>query len=333
MDKQLSTWQQALAEAFTDLTSLCQYLELEQNQLPLLTNLPNFPLKVPRSFVDCMEKGNPYDPLLRQILPVQAELNAYPGFSADPVGDLDAITTPGVIKKYQARLLLIATGACAVHCRYCFRRNFPYSEQQLSKQKLQQAIDFIQEQQAISEVILSGGDPLLLGDEKLGKLLQQVAAIPHVKRIRIHSRIPVVLPERINAELLKQMSSTDKQVVMVIHSNHPNELSAKVADGCLKLRQHHITVLNQSVLLKDVNDDAGILCQLSEKLFKFGVLPYYLHLLDQADGTGHFEIDAEQAKQIHQIMQIRLPGYLVPKLVKEQAGAAYKLPVFANQIK
>lgn len=330
MDKQLSTWQQALAEAFTDLTSLCQYLELEQNQLPLLTNLPAFPLKVPRSFVDCMEKGNPHDPLLKQILPVQAELTQYPGFSLDPVGDLNAVSVPGVIKKYQARLLLIATGACAVHCRYCFRRNFPYGEQQLSKQKLQQAIQFIEQNQAISEVILSGGDPLLLGDEKLGNLLQQLAAISHVKTIRIHSRIPVVLPERINSEFLNHMSNTGKQLVMVIHSNHPNELSAKVADSCLKLRQHNITVLNQSVLLKDVNDDAVILCQLSEKLFSFGVLPYYLHLLDRADGTGHFEIDIQQAKHIHQLMQTRLPGYLVPKLVKEQAGAAYKLPVFLN---
>ncbi len=327
MNTSTTSWQQLLAEGFTDIESLCQHLQLEPNQLPLLVGFKDFPLRVPRGFVDCMEKGNPNDPLLRQILPIQDELVNYPGYNADPVGDLNAVAAAGVIHKYQGRVLLIATGACAVHCRYCFRRNFPYGEQQLSSQKLQQAISYIAEHSDISEVILSGGDPLLLNDDKLGFLLQQLAAIKHVRRIRLHSRVPIVLPARITDSLLTHLSNSNKQVVMVLHSNHGNELSPSVAAACLKLRQHGITLLNQSVLLKAVNDDAQTLCQLSEKLFSLGVLPYYLHLLDHAIGTGHFAVDDDTAKQLLEQMQRQLPGYLVPKLVREQAGAAYKLPI------
>ncbi len=327
MKTSTTSWQQLLAEGFTDIESLCQHLQLEPNQLPLLVGFKDFPLRVPRGFVDCMEKGNPNDPLLRQILPIQDELIDYPGYNADPVGDLNAVAAAGVIHKYQGRVLLIATGACAVHCRYCFRRNFPYGEQQLSSQKLQQAIRYIAEQNDISEVILSGGDPLLLNDDKLEFLLQQLAAIKHVQRIRLHSRVPIVLPARITDSLLTHLSHSNKQIVMVLHSNHGNELSPSVAEACLKLREHGITLLNQSVLLKAVNDDSETLCQLSEKLFELRVLPYYLHLLDHASGTGHFAVDDDTAKQLLEQMQRQLPGYLVPKLVREQAGAAYKLPI------
>ncbi|MFM8341824.1 MAG: EF-P beta-lysylation protein EpmB [Methylomonas sp.] len=327
MNTSTTSWQQLLAEGFTDIESLCQHLQLVPNQLPLLLGFKDFPLRVPRGFVDCMEKGNPNDPLLRQILPIQDELVNYPGYNADPVGDLNAVAAAGVIHKYQGRVLLIATGACAVHCRYCFRRNFPYGEQQLSNQKLQQAISFIAEHSDISEVILSGGDPLLLNDDKLGFLLQQLANIKHVQRIRLHSRVPIVLPARITDSLLTHLSNSNQQIVMVLHSNHGNELSPSVAAACLKIRQHGITLLNQSVLLKAVNDDANTLCQLSEKLFSLGILPYYLHLLDHAIGTGHFAVDDHTAKQLLEQMQRQLPGYLVPKLVREQAGAAYKLPI------
>lgn len=327
MNTSTTSWQQLLAEGFTDIESLCQHLQLEPNQLPLLVGFKDFPLRVPRGFVDCMEKGNPDDPLLRQILPIEDELVNYPGYNADPVGDLNAVAAAGVIHKYQGRVLLIATGACAVHCRYCFRRNFPYGEQQLSSQKLQQAIGYIAEHSDISEVILSGGDPLLLNDDKLGFLLQQLANINHVHRIRLHSRVPIVLPARITDSLLAHLSNSNKQVVMVLHSNHGNELSSSVAEACLKIRERGITLLNQSVLLKAVNDDAQTLCGLSEKLFSLGVLPYYLHLLDHASGTGHFAVDDDTAKQLLEQMQRQLPGYLVPKLVREQAGAAYKLPI------
>ncbi len=327
MSNKITAWQQALAEAFTDVDALCRYLRIDPKTLPLLPGFKDFPLRVPRGFVDCMEPGNPNDPLLRQVLPLQDELQHFPGYSHDPVGDLNAVATPGVIHKYQGRVLLILTGACAVHCRYCFRRNFPYGELQLSSQKLQQAIDYIASRPEISEVILSGGDPLLLNDEKLGRLLQKLGNIAHLNRIRIHSRVPVVLPSRITSALLANLHNTGKQIVLVIHANHSNELSAEVGETCAQMRQRQITLLNQSVLLKGVNDDGDTLCRLSERLFAFGILPYYLHLLDHASGTGHFAVDEDHAKQMMQHMRRTLPGYLVPRLVKEQAGAAYKLPV------
>lgn len=227
MDNKIAPWQQSLAEAFTSVEDLCRYLRIEINTLPLLFDYKSFPLRVPRVFVDCMEPGNPLDPLLRQILPLQDEERINPGYSHDPVGDLHAVATPGVIHKYQGRVLLIVTGACAVHCRYCFRRNFPYAELQLSNQKLQQAMDYLTAHEEVSEVILSGGDPLLLNDDKLGRLLEKLGSLAHLKRIRIHSRIPVVLPSRITPPLLNNLKKTGKQIVLVIHANHGNELSAR----------------------------------------------------------------------------------------------------------
>ncbi|MGZ4957879.1 MAG: EF-P beta-lysylation protein EpmB [Methylomonas sp.] len=327
MDNKITPWQQALAEAFTNVDALCRHLKIDPETLPLLPDFKAFPLRVPRGFVDCMEPGNPNDPLLRQILPLQEELQQMPGYSHDPVGDLNAVATSGVIHKYQGRVLLIVTGACAVHCRYCFRRNFPYGELQLSSQKLQQAIDYIASRPEISEVILSGGDPLLLNDEKLGRLLETLERIGHLKRIRVHSRVPVVLPSRITSALLDNLMNTGKQIVLVFHANHPNELSAEVGAACSRMQKHRISLLNQSVLLKGVNDDGDTLCRLSERLFDFGILPYYLHSLDHAYGTGHFAVAEDRARQLVQQMQCTLPGYLVPRLVKEQAGAAYKLPV------
>lgn len=272
-----------------------------------------------------MEAGNPNDPLLRQVLPLQDELALYPGFTHDPVGDLKAMAATGLIHKYHGRVLLICTGGCAINCRYCFRKHFPYSDQQLSKQKLQQALAYISARPEITEVILSGGDPLLLSDDKLRLLLTGVSEIPHVRRIRIHSRIPVVLPARIGAELLETLSGLPQQVVLVVHANHASELSPAVASACQNLKRHAITLLNQSVLLKGVNDGSQSLIQLQEKLFSFGILPYYLHCLDRATGLGHFEVSEQQALTLMQSLQEQLPGYLVPKLVKEQAGAAHKI--------
>lgn len=328
MTYQPSPWQQALAQGFNDIESLCKHLQITPDSLTLPADYKNFPLRVPRGFVDCMEVGNPHDPLLRQVLPIADELREYPGYSHDPVGDLAAVAAPGVIQKYHGRVLLIMTGACAIHCRYCFRRNFPYSELQLSSQKIQQAIAYISADPTISEVILSGGDPLLLNDAKLGDLLQQLAGIEHLKRLRIHSRLPVVLPARVTPTLLTHLTAIGKQVVLVIHANHPNELSEQVGIACAGLKQHGITLLNQSVLLQGVNDDAETLVKLSEQLFALGILPYYLHLLDKASGVGHFEVVEERALEFVQHLQQTLPGYLVPKLVREQAGAAYKMPVF-----
>lgn len=325
MNTLTADWQRQLAEAFSSIDALCQYLDLDSADLPVLPQLKAFPLRVPRGFADCMEKGNPHDPLLRQVLPLQDELLDVPGYNRDPVGDLNAVAAAGVIHKYHGRVLMIATGGCAVHCRYCFRRNFPYSEQQLSTQKLEQAIDYIARRTEISEVILSGGDPLLLSDDKLAVLIRKLEAIEHVSRIRIHSRIPVVLPARISPGLLNTLAKTRQQIVLVLHANHANELSDRVAEACLHLKRRGVTLLNQSVLLKQVNDNSSALIGLSEKLFSLGVLPYYLHLLDHATGAGHFEVLEQQAKSLHQTLQQQLPGYLVPKLVKEQSGALNKI--------
>ena len=322
-------WQQQLAEAFTNIEDLCRYLHLSPNDLPVsIAAAENFPLRVPLSFAACIEKNNPHDPLLRQILPINEELNTYPGFSHDPVGDLAAATQTGVLHKYQGRVLFINTGSCAINCRYCFRRNFPYADLQLSKQKEQAAIEAIQDDASITEVILSGGDPLLLSDSRLNRLMVQLGQIRHLKRIRIHSRLPIVLPARINAEFINTLRLSPKQVVMIMHCNHRNEINERVIAACGLLKNSGITLFNQSVLLKGVNDNASVLCELSEQLFSHGVIPYYLHLLDKASGTGHFVVSKVEALELISQVQAALPGYLVPKLVTEQAGAASKQLIF-----
>ena len=318
-------WQQQLANAFTSIKDLCDYLSLNPDDLPILSDGHLFPLKVPRCFADCMETGNPNDPLLRQVFPVHQEQLITPGFIDDPVGDLSAIAESGVIHKYHGRVLLITTAACAIHCRYCFRRNFPYSENQLTRQKQQQALSYIANHTDITEVILSGGDPLLLSDSRLLSLFNALNQIPHLKRIRIHSRLPVVLPARITSSLVDMLSNSPKKIVMVLHANHANELSQQVANSCQQLKKHSITLLNQSVLLKGVNDSADPLCELSEKLFTLDILPYYLHQLDKAKGTAHFAVNDETALALHHQIKSRLPGYLVPRLVKEISGKAYKI--------
>lgn len=322
-------WQQQLADAFDNIEDLCRYLNLSPNDLPVsVAATEHFPLRVPLSFAACIEKGNPQDPLLLQVLPVNEELAVYPGFNADPVGDLAAITQTGVLHKYQGRVLFINTGSCAINCRYCFRRNFPYSELQLSKQKEQAAILSIQEDTSITEVILSGGDPLLLSDARLNRLMVQLGEIKHLKRIRIHTRLPIVLPARITDEFIDTLKLSPKQIILILHCNHGNELNERVITACNTLKNSGITLFNQSVLLKGVNDDVDILCDLSEQLFSHGVIPYYLHLLDKATGTGHFAVSEEKALELIRQVQSTLPGYLVPKLVTEQAGATSKQYIF-----
>lgn len=322
-------WQQQLAEAFNNLEDLCRYLNLSPNELPISNAAAeNFPLRVPLSFAACIEKGNPHDPLLRQVLPVNEELMVYPGFSHDPVGDLASVSQTGVLHKYQGRVLLINTGSCAINCRYCFRRNFPYGELQLSKQKEQAAIQALQEDSGISEVILSGGDPLLLSDSRLTRLIRQLDGIGHVRRIRIHTRLPIVLPARITDDLINTLKRSPKQLIVITHCNHANEINERVITACTLLKNSGITLFNQAVLLKGVNDNAKILTALSERLFDLGIIPYYLHLLDKATGTGHFEVSETEALALLRQLQTALPGYLVPKLVKEQAGAASKQAVF-----
>lgn len=318
-------WQEELANAFTDTDDLFHFLNLSPDQLTFSKQANHkFTMRVPLSYAECMEKGNPVDPLLRQVLPVRDELNLYPGYINDPVGDLNAAKSAGIIHKYHGRVLLITTGACAINCRYCFRRNFPYADIQLSKTRQAEAIHYIEKNSDISEVILSGGDPLLLNDERLGLLLDQLSIINHIKRIRIHSRIPIVLPSRITHQLLKAFTRIPQQIILVLHCNHTNEISPKVINVCSKLKYNHVHLFNQAVLLKGVNDNANQLCLLSEKLFTCDIVPYYLHLLDKAVGTGHFEVDEQSAVTIMQKIKAKLPGYLVPKLVKEEPGALSK---------
>ena len=328
MKNQETSWQHEFAKAFSNLDSLCQYLQISTADLPIsIQATKDFPFRVPKSFASCMEKGNPNDPLLRQVLPVKDEQKIYPGFSHDPVGDLDAVSEIGVLHKYYGRVLFITTGGCAINCRYCFRRNFPYSEIQLSRKKEDAAIRYITNNPSITEVILSGGDPLLLNDDRFAALMLKLSDIDSLQRIRIHSRIPIVLPERINNALINCLIATRQQIIIVVHSNHANEISPSVAQACSTLSNSNITLLNQSVLLKGVNDSPDQLCHLSEKLFSINVLPYYLHQLDRATGTGHFEVAEAEAIKIFRKLQEKLPGYLVPKLVKEQAGALSKTAI------
>lgn len=319
-----SHWQTVLAAAFRKPVELFEYLDLPQSLLTgAIAANASFALRAPLGYCQRIEKGNPNDPLLRQILPLDAELIEDQDFMLDPVGDLNAMEVPGLLHKYHGRVLIITTAACAVHCRYCFRRHFPYQENR-AEQNWQAAIEYIHAHPDIHEVILSGGDPLSLTESKLEKLTDKLRNIPHIKTLRLHTRQPIVLPERINPDFFSWIDSLPWKVVMVLHCNHSNEIDSSVATVLQQLHQHQITLLNQSVLLAGVNDNAKALVELSEKLFENHVFPYYLHQLDKVQGAKHFAVDKEKALQLlHEIRQ-RLPGYLVPKLVEENAGAASK---------
>jgi len=317
-------WQTALARAFRDPAELLDYLELPQSLLDgAIAAGRSFSLRAPRGYCQRIEKGNPDDPLLRQILPLQAELVTDKQFNLDPVGDLAAQEAPGLLHKYHGRVLIITTAVCAIHCRYCFRRHFPYQENR-PQQNWQQTANYIQQNSDIHEVILSGGDPLSLTESKLKNLTDQLLHIPHIKTLRLHTRQPIVLPERINTELLKWLDTLPWKIVMVVHCNHANEIDTSVAAALLQLKQHNITLLNQAVLLAGVNDDSKTLIQLSETLFQHHVLPYYLHKLDKVQGATHFNISDKKARDLIQQMRKYLPGYLVPKFVEEIAGEQSK---------
>ena len=279
-----------------------------------------FPLRVPLAFVERMRPGDPRDPLLRQVLPLEDELAEVPGFAADPVGDDAALVAGGVLHKYRGRALLVTTGACAVHCRYCFRRHFPYADANASADGWQSALDYLRSQPDVTEVILSGGDPLTLSDRRLKTLADALADISHLRRLRVHTRLPIMNPARIEDALLDWLAGTRLDPVMVIHANHANEIDATVAEALARLGSRGVTLLNQAVLMRGVNDSADALADLSERLFEAGVLPYYLHLLDRVRGAAHFEVPEAEAVALHAEVAARLPGYLVPKLVREIAG-------------
>lgn len=318
-----SDWKTELAQSFRRPEDLLFHLGLAG---PLSREAESeFSFLVTRHFASRMRRNDPEDPLLRQVLPAPDELVRRDGFTADALDE----TTPssskarGLLQKYEGRALLLAAGACAINCRYCFRRSFPYTEHRTALGG--PVLDAIRSDATLSEVILSGGDPLLVDDFRFARLIAELAEIPHVRRVRIHSRIPIVLPQRATAPLLEALSESGLQIVVVAHANHPRELSPESARGFELFREAGATLLNQSVLLAGVNDDASVLAELSETLFRQGVLPYYLHLLDRVTGTGHFEVDEDRARELHQELQAILPGYLVPRLAREVPGEASKV--------
>jgi EF-P beta-lysylation protein EpmB len=326
--RQIQNWQNELQNVISDPIELLNLLELDPQLLSgALAALKQFPLRVPRSWVKRISKGNPLDPLLAQILPRAEELTPHPDFSTDPLNEQDNNPIPGLLHKYHGRLLLTVTSACAIHCRYCFRRHFPYSENNPGKHGWEKALDYIAQQDNIEEVILSGGDPLVANDSQLAWFSQQIAAIPHVQILRIHTRLPVTIPERITDELLAWFCTSRLKPVLVLHCNHPQELDDTVSEALAKLKRHNTTLLNQTVLLKGVNNQSATLVELSKRLFHFGVMPYYLHLLDKVQGAAHFDITEEHAQQLVWEMMSELPGYLVPKLVREVPGAPCKVQV------
>ncbi len=326
------SWQQQLRNTLTTAEQLLHRLDLNAQEVGFSAQASaEFNLKVPLAFVNRMRPGDPKDPLLLQVLASAQELQQTPGYNGDPVGEI-GINNPqrGIIHKYHGRALLIVSGGCAVNCRYCFRRHFPYSDNQNSREQWREALLYIHSDSSIEEVILSGGDPLVATDGQLAELVAEIASIKHVRRLRIHTRLPIVIPERITATLLDAICHPQLQTIMVVHCNHPNEIDQSVRTAMSALKQRDITLLNQSVLLAGVNDDAEILIALSEQLFAAGVLPYYLHLLDKVQGAAHFDVFEERATLLIGEVATRLPGYLVPKLAREVAGAGSKIVMAAR---
>ncbi|MDR3385835.1 MAG: EF-P beta-lysylation protein EpmB [Rudaea sp.] len=319
--RNLRRWQQLWRDAVVDPHELLELLDLGHLAATLLpAGDTGFALRVPHGFVARMRRGDAADPLLLQVLPQAAELLDVAGFIPDAVGDLAARAASGVLQKYHGRALLIATGSCAVHCRYCFRRHFPYAEETAAANGWRDAVGHIRGDTGIDEVILSGGDPLALSTPKLAELSDALASVPHLRRLRIHTRLPVVLPERVDEEFGAWLRQLPWPVAVVLHANHANEIDGGVADACARLRANGASLLNQSVLLRGINDTVTALAALSERLFDCGVIPYYLHQLDHVAGAAHFAVNDAAARDLIEALRRRISGYLVPRLVRETAG-------------
>jgi EF-P beta-lysylation protein EpmB len=319
-------WQRELAESVTRPEALIAALGLSVEHLaPARAAAEGFGLRVTHSYLSRIRRGDPDDPLLRQILPRAEELVDTPGFESDPLQERSARRAPNLLQKYHGRALLITTEACAIHCRYCFRREFPYAESRDGDGRLRAALEAIAADESLHEIILSGGDPLSLSDARLASITDALAATSHVRRIRVHTRQPIVLPSRVDAGLLEWIRGIRLPLVFVLHANHANEIDADVRGACARLRAAGVTLLNQSVLLRGVNDDAGTLESLSCALFDAGVLPYYLHLPDRVRGTAHFDVDEARARGLLSQLSGRLSGYLIPRLVREVPGASAKM--------
>lgn len=326
-----TSWQAELKRAFRSAKELAEYLELPAGWAEQASAAAGeFPLLAPRPYVNRMRRGDPDDPLLRQVLPVREETEVTVGFSRDPLGELARQPSPGVIHKYQNRALLIVNGACAVHCRYCFRRHFPYHEAPSSPTSWRPLLDELAADASIDELILSGGDPLMLRDASLELLLRELVGLPGLRRLRIHTRLPVVIPQRVTAEFLEMLRHCRLPVVIVLHMNHARELDAALSAQIARLRSTGAMLFNQAVLLKGVNDRLDTLVDLSERLIDVGVVPYYLHQLDRVAGAAHFEVPETVGRELMQGLRARLPGYAVPRYVRDQPGTLFKLPLDGN---
>ncbi|NNH25848.1 EF-P beta-lysylation protein EpmB [Acinetobacter terrestris] len=327
---QEQNWQSQLSDLITDPLELLETLQLSPDQLlsGAILASEQFKLRVPRAFVEKMNIGDPLDPLLLQVLPHHLELEDHPGFVTDPLGEEQANQQPGVLHKYKSRFLLTLTGACAVHCRYCFRRHFPYQENLPKNEDWLNIKGYIESQPDINEVIFSGGDPLTLSNRKLKLWIDRLESLAQIKFLRIHSRVPIVIPNRVDEELVSLLKNSRLRIILVVHSNHAAELDDFTCTKLSLLVQQQITVLNQAVLLNGVNNSAQVLVDLSYRLFDAGVMPYYLHVLDKVKGAHHFDLSPEQINLIYKDVLESLPGYLVPKLVREIAGEKNKTPLF-----
>jgi len=323
-------WLKQLSNAISDPRKLLEVLEIDPTPWQKgFAARELFSLRVPLSFVERMEKGNPHDPLLRQVLPLSEEFEVHQGYSADPL-DEQGNAIPGLLHKYKNRALMIVKGGCAINCRYCFRRHFPYQDNKGSKSVWQTSLDYVSQHPEINEVILSGGDPLMAKDSEIEWLIQAIEHIPHIKRLRIHSRLPVVIPARITDQLSHLLQASRLQIVLVTHINHADEINAELTAKMAKLKQVGVTLLNQAVLLKDVNDSVEAQVTLNEALFDAGILPYYLHVLDKVQGAAHYFVSDTQAKEIMRGVITRVSGYLVPKLTREIGGRPSKTPLDLN---
>lgn len=327
---QEQNWQSQLSDLITDPLELLEALQLSPDQLlsGAILASEQFKLRVPRAFVGKMNMGDPLDPLLLQVLPHHLELEEHPGYVTDPLGEEQANQQPGVLHKYKSRFLLTLTGACAVHCRYCFRRHFPYQENLPKNEDWLNIKGYIESQPDINEVIFSGGDPLTLSNRKLKLWIDRLESLAQIKFLRIHSRVPIVIPNRVDEELVSLLKNSRLRIILVVHSNHAAELDDFTCTKLSLLAQQQITVLNQAVLLNGVNNSAQVLVDLSYRLFDAGVMPYYLHVLDKVKGAHHFDLSPEQINLIYKDVLESLPGYLVPKLVREIAGEKNKTPLF-----
>lgn len=320
-----TSWQQQLKAAVRSVPELLQRLNLSDHPISARVDAePHFPLRVPLSYVSRMTPGDPNDPLLLQVLPLAIERQPSPGFVDDPLQEQNHNPVPGLVHKYQGRALLVTTQACAVHCRYCFRQHFPYADNRLTARQWQPALDYVRERPDIHEIILSGGDPLSLDNKALAGLIAALEQIPHLKTLRLHSRTPIVLPARVDAGLLDLLASTRLNTVLVLHANHARELNDELHPALVALRNTGTVLLNQTVLLKGVNDHVDTLVELSHALFGQGILPYYLHVLDPVAGAAHFDTADQDARQLWRQIQTQLPGYLVPRLVREVPGDDHK---------